>query len=184
MTSTRIRLGVVGIVLAVLIVVAALIDRHRDEAIDRHPLIGDAELHVRGPVPDDADPQTVVAQALTTIFGWRPVSDISAGAALTRARPWLTDELARDADSPPATGIRPLPQWSSWRASRDVITAAATHIEQTAPPTGQQCTVTATITQTVVHLDGSTTVFRVLRAMAAVRRTENGWRLASYRLLI
>ncbi|WP_433678806.1 hypothetical protein [Nocardia sp. CA-119907] len=182
MTSTRTRLGVVGIVLAVLIAAAALIDRHRNEATDRHPLIGDAELHVHGPVPDDADPQTVVAQALTAIFGWRPVSDTSAGAALTRARPWLTDQLARDADSPPATGIRELPQWSGWRASRDVI-VAATHIEQAAPPTDQQCNVTATITQTVVHFDGSTTVFRLLRAVAVVRRTENGWRLASYRIV-
>ncbi|WP_433206656.1 hypothetical protein ACQP1G_20460 [Nocardia sp. CA-107356] len=182
MTSTRTRLGVVGIVLAVLIVATVLIDRHRDEATDRHPPVGDAELHVHGPVPDDADPQTVVAHALTTIFGWRPVSDPAAGAALTRARPWLTDGLARDADSPPATGIRELPQWSGWRASRDVITAA-THIEQTAPATDQQCNVSATITQTVVHLDGSTTVFRVLRAVAMVRRTENGWRLASYRLV-
>jgi hypothetical protein len=182
MTNARTRLGVAGIVLAVLIVAAALIDRHHDEATDRHPLIGDAELHVHGPVLDGADPQTVVAQALTTIFGWRPASDTSAGVALTRARPWLTDELARDADSPPATGIRELPQWSGWRASRDVITAT-THIEQTAPPTDRQCTVTATIAQTVVHLDGSTTVFRVLHAVALVQRTEKGWRLASYRLV-
>ncbi|MEV0773643.1 hypothetical protein [Nocardia salmonicida] len=144
---------------------------------------GDAHVHIEGPTPENADAGTAATMALTAMFSWQPMSDASTGAGLARAKPWLTGTLASSADAPPATGIRPLAEWAAWRASFDIVTANVT-VDQIDGDgdVDQQALVRATVIQTVQHTDGSATPYRVMHVAAAMDRTNNGWRLASYRV--
>lgn len=141
----------------------------------------DAEHGLEGPQPETADPATAARHALAAMFSWQPAVDPSPGQGLVRARPWLTGQLADQADAPLATGVRPLPDWAAWRNSRDVVTATVA-ADQISDTDDGECVVTATVTQIVQHTDGSSTRYRVMTVSAAMQHTENGWRMSSYRL--
>lgn len=144
---------------------------------------GDGEFDIHGPQPADASPQTAATMALTSMFSWQPVIDDGPGAGLVRAKDWVTGKLATEATAPGASGIRPLADWEAWRASRDVIRAQVS-IDGTTLPDGGECLVTATITQTVLHTDGTQTRYgQPFTVAAAMADSGHGWRLASYRVI-
>ncbi|MFE9328260.1 hypothetical protein ACIHDR_46040 [Nocardia sp. NPDC052278] len=177
--AQRTRLILIGAIAATAVIMTAIISRTDSDTAESPTPAGDAGLAVHGPQPEGAGPQTAAVQALTAMFSWQPVSDPSPGAALTRARLWLTGELALVADSPPATGIREQPGWSAWRRSGDILTATA-NVDGAGEHTDLRVNLTATVTQTVLHRDGTTTTYRELRITATVLRTNHGWRLAAY----
>ncbi|MGW4356841.1 hypothetical protein ACWELJ_32635 [Nocardia sp. NPDC004582] len=142
---------------------------------------GDADSGLHGPRPDGVDAATAAQLALTAMFSWQPVSDASTGAGLVRAKPYLTGQLLDAANGTVAPQVRPLPEWAAWRESKDVIEATVTNFKLS-PIEGGECVVTATVTQNVRHLDNSTTRYKKLDVSAAMRKTDAGWRMASWRL--
>ncbi|MFD8248122.1 hypothetical protein [Nocardia sp. NPDC059691] len=145
------------------------------------PTAGDADHDIHGLRPDTAGPAQAAEQALAAMFTWQPALDATPGAALSRARPWLTGELARASQRPPATGVRELPQWAAWRRSGDIVTARV--VAQAASDCDRHhCAVTADVTQTVLHRDGATTPYQVMRVDAATEHTAEGWKVSDYRI--
>jgi hypothetical protein len=178
--KTRILLPVGGVVLALVCVGAVMLLNHDGGGTPPHRA-GDGYARIEGPAPHDADAATATRYGLTAMFFWRPVEDSSPGQALWRAKPWLTEPLLGQADTPPAAGIRPIPQWAGWRASADIVTATVA-IDQLGPIEGDERRVEATVNQTVVHADGNTTPYVVMHVAAAVKSTADGWRLSNYRV--
>lgn len=136
--------------------------------------------HVEGPNPAAADARTVTHMGLAAMFSWQPRTDPGPGTGLTRAAPWLTGELAAAANSGVASGLAPLPEWARWRDSNDIVTALV-DAEQTKTDIAG-ATVAASVTQQVLHRDGSTTLYRRMHVTATVTETSQGWRMSSYRI--
>lgn len=137
--------------------------------------------HVEGPEPEDADAVTATQMGLAAMFSWQPRTDPGPGAGLVRAAPWLTGELAAAAaGNGPAIELAPLPEWAGWRDSNDIISAL---VDAEQPETGGSGpSVAATVTQQVLHHDGSTTMYRRMRVTVTVTETPQGWRMSSYRI--
>ncbi|UGT54986.1 hypothetical protein [Nocardia asteroides] len=137
--------------------------------------------HVEGPEPQDADAVTVTQMGLAAMFSWQPRADPGPGAGLVRAAPWLTGELAASAaGSGPGSVLAPLPEWAGWRDSNDIVTALVDAEQGQTDEIGT--TVAASVTQQVLHHDGSTTMYRRMRVTATVTETPQGWRMSSYRI--
>ncbi|MGW5440475.1 hypothetical protein [Nocardia asteroides] len=173
-------LAIVAAIAAVCAIVLVVLGRDDDPADHGH-LGGDGHAHVEGPTPSGADAASATKYALTAMFSWRPVEDVSTGQGLARAKPWLAEPLLGQADAPPATGLRPIPQWAGWRTSADVVTATVV-IDEVGAVEGGDRRVLATVTQTVLHADGSSTPYSVMHVAAAVVQTPDGWRLSNYRV--
>ncbi|MFC9965683.1 hypothetical protein ACFVH4_15755 [Nocardia ignorata] len=137
-----------------------------------------SDSHIEGPTLADADPSTAVEMGLAAMWSWQPRTDTSPGAALTRAAPWVTGDLASAATGAPATGQAP-PEWAGWRDSKDVVTAL---VETEPTRLDETTTVAATVTQQVLHRDGSSTLYRRLHVTVTVTETPQGWRMSSYRI--
>jgi hypothetical protein len=137
-----------------------------------------SDSHIEGPTLADADPTTAVEMGLAAMFSWQPRTDTGPGAALTRAAPWLTGDLASAATGAPATGQEPL-EWAGWRDSKDVVTAL---VETEPTRLDEKTTVAATVTQQVLHRDGSSTLYRRLHVTVTVTETPQGWRMSRYRI--
>ncbi|TDP31591.1 hypothetical protein [Nocardia ignorata] len=135
---------------------------------------------VEGPEPEGADAVTVAQMGLAAMFSWQPRVDPGPGVGLVRAAPWLTGELAAAARNGPAIGLAPLPEWAGWRASNDIVTALVDTGQAEAGGSGP--TVAASVTQQVLHRDGSTTMYRRMRVRVTVTETSQGWRMSSYRI--
>lgn len=180
----RKRNGILLAAVAAGLIVVTVATRHDGRPPDTfpsQPIGGDADHAHPGLQPHDASPETVVEQGLTLMFSWAPATDPAPGAALTRARAWVTGNLADAADSPPAQQVRAPALWASWQRSGDVVTATV-RADRSAPCGTDDCVVTAHLTQTVLHRDGTDTPYSASTITAAVTRTPQGWRLASYRL--
>ncbi|MEU3010122.1 hypothetical protein [Nocardia asteroides] len=138
-----------------------------------------SESHSEGPTPETADAATTTRMGLSAMFSWQPSTDTGPGAALARALPWLTGDLAAAATTTPG-GVRPLPEWVGWRESGDIVSAP---VEAQPPRTvGAETSVVAVVTQLVVHRDGSATRYQRLHVTAAVVNTAAGWRMTGYRV--
>lgn len=148
---------------------------------DSHGPGGDGEYGTLGPQPEGADPATATKYALVAMFSWQPVTDYGPGAAMARATPWLTGYLATEATAPPATGIRPLAEWSGWREAKDIVVALVT-VTGVGQPTGGECVVTAEVRQIVQHTSNTTTPWRTMTVSASVSKTATGWKMANYRV--
>lgn len=167
---------------AVLIVLTTVLtdgtEEHRP-APDTHT---PGAAHVEGPEPEGADAETVTQMGLASMFSWRPRTDPGPSAGLVRAAPWLTGELAAAAaGNSPASGLVPLPEWAGWRDSNDIVTALVDTDQAGTGESGQA--VAATVTQQVLHRDGSTTMYRRMRVTVTVAKTPQGWRMSSYRII-
>lgn len=136
--------------------------------------------HSEGPTPETADAATTTRMGLSAMFSWQPSTDTGPGAALARALPWLTGDLASAATTAPASGVRPLPEWAGWRESGDIVSALVE--AQPLRTVGAETSVVAVVTQLVVHRDGSATRYQRLHITAAVVNTAAGWRMTSYRV--
>lgn len=134
--------------------------------------------------PEAANALAAAAAALTEVFTWQPATEDSRGAALARARPWLSGDLADAVDHPgPAPDPpRPDPDWARWAAQGTVVTATVTALATRQDGPGA-ATVTAQVTQTVLGT-GVAPAAKTFRAEASLTRTPRGWRVASYRELM
>ncbi|WP_109524872.1 MULTISPECIES: hypothetical protein [Nocardia] len=178
------RNGILLAAVAAVLIAATVATWHDGRSPDvppSQPTGEDADHAHLGPQPHDASPATVVEQGLTLMFSWVPVIDPAPGAALTRARAWLTGNLAAAANSIPAQQVRAPAPWASWQRSGDVVTATV-RADRSVPCGTDDCVVTAHLTQTVLHRDGTDTPYSASTITAALTRTPQGWRLASYRL--
>ncbi|MFD4431360.1 hypothetical protein [Nocardia sp. NPDC058497] len=141
-----------------------------------------AESLSEGPTPGTAEAATTARMGLAAMFSWHPSTDASPGAALSRALPWLTGELATAAaKTAPVTGQRALPEWAGWRDCGDIVTALV-DAEQPRTTNVAEAAVAAVVTQLVLHRDGSQTRFQRLHVTVTVTETEPGWRMSSYRV--
>ncbi|WP_280345508.1 hypothetical protein [Nocardia neocaledoniensis] len=171
---------IVGIA-AVLIVLITVLTGGAEESGPAPDTHTPGAAHVEGPEPEDADAVTVTQMGLAAMFSWQPRTDPGPGAGLVRAAQWLTGELAASAaSSGPASVAAPLPEWAAWRDSNDIVTALVDAEQGQTTEIGT--TVTATVTQQVLHRDGSTTMYRRMRVTVTVAETPQGWRMSSYRI--
>lgn len=122
---------------------------------------------------------TVLTTALSAMFSWEPVTDDSPTDALRRATPHLTGEALKSAQSPDARGVRSSAQWAGWRASGDLITARVSDAQATTTGPGKAFG-RATVTQTVLHLNGGSTPYRSFTVTARLRQDADVWKLATY----
>ncbi|MCD7053112.1 hypothetical protein LRS58_20560 [Rhodococcus sp. BH2-1] len=179
--TTRIAVLAAALVVAasaVLIVIALAVGGGDD---DTTPGAGtDAHVHITE-APAEAEPAEVAERALSTIFSWQPVSDASPGAALTRAEPWLTGTLAESAAAPTDPNVRPLPQWGGWKSSGDVVTAT-TSAQPPTVATDTKVILPVTVTQTVLHADGSSTPYSKNTIRTVVVATPDGWKVTEFTL--
>ncbi len=128
----------------------------------------------------DADaPSGALTRALSAIFSWEPVTDDSPTDALRRAAPHLTGDALRSAQAPDARGVRTSAEWAGWRASGDLITARVDSAQATITSPGKAFG-RATVTQTVLHLDGGSTPYSSFTVTAQLRQVEGTWKLATY----
>ena len=128
----------------------------------------------------DADaPSGALTKALAAIFSWEPVTDDSPTEALRRAAPHLTGDALRSAQAPNASGVRTSAEWAGWRASGDLITARVDSAQATITSPGTAFG-RATVTQTVLHLNGGSTPHRSFTVTAQLRQVEGTWKLATY----
>ncbi|MGW5456590.1 hypothetical protein [Nocardia sp. NPDC003979] len=171
---------IVGIA-AVLIALSTVLTGGAEESGPAPDTHTPGAAHVQGPEPQDADAVTVTQMGLAAMFSWQPRTDPGPGAGLVRAAPWLTGELAASAaSSGPASVLAPLPEWAGWRDSNDIVSALVDTEQAETGGSGQ--TVAATVTQQVLHRDGSTTMYQRMRVTVTVTETPQGWRMSSYRI--
>ncbi|MGY2116588.1 hypothetical protein ACW9HR_22010 [Nocardia gipuzkoensis] len=182
MTRPGTILAAVGCVAAAVIAVLALAGPDlADHGATKTADAGDADHAIHGPEPRTAGPSEAAEQALAAMFTWQPATDASPGVALARARPWLTGELARASQSPPATGVREQPHWAAWRRSGDLVTARAV-AQASTDCDRRHCVVAAVVTQTVLHRDGASTLYQVMHINTAAQHTAEGWKISDYRV--
>lgn len=175
----RLPLGLAATALAAVLIglTAALwADHDHDASTASSPT--PSHSHIEGPTLADADPSAAVEMGLAAMFSWQPRTDTSPGAALSRAAPWLTGDLAAAATGASATGQAPL-EWAGWRDSNDIVTAL---VETEPTRLDEKTTVAATVAQQVLHRDGSTTLYRRMQVTVTVTETTQGWRMSSYRI--
>lgn len=170
---------VAGALVLVLGVAAVLVVTLRSGHDDTDGAATDAHVHLDE--DRSSDPASVTEAALAAMFSWQPATDPSPAAAVTRARSWLGGQLADDAAQPPATDVRPLPQWAGWRESGDIVSATAQSGKAITSSDTRQVLEVA-LTQTVLHRDGSTTPYSAYQIRAVVESTTDGWRLTEYNL--
>ncbi|CAM3285776.1 hypothetical protein WIMU106979_24765 [Williamsia muralis] len=128
----------------------------------------------------DADaPSGALTRALSAIYSWEPVTDDSPTEALRRAAPHLTGDALRSAQAPDASGVRTSAEWAGWRASGDLITARVTDAQATLTGPGKAFG-RATVTQTVLHVNGGSTPYSSFTVTAQLRQVEDIWKLATY----
>ncbi|NKR53063.1 hypothetical protein GS481_02685 [Rhodococcus hoagii] len=179
-TRTALIAATVVVAVAALLAVIAVAIGGRD-GNNAAPGSGtDADIHI-SETPADITPEDVAQRALSTIFSWQPVTDASPGAALTRAEPWLTGTLAESATAPTDPNVRPLPQWGGWKASGDVVTATASAQPPTVA-TDTKVILPVTVTQTVLHADGSSTPYSKNTIRTVVVSTPDGWKVTEFTL--
>lgn len=128
---------------------------------------------------DAAAPTGVLTTALTTIFSWEPVTDTSPTDALGRSATQLTGAAAASARDGNRAQLRTSVEWTAWHDAGDLITARVEGAQATMlGPT--KAIGRATVTQTVLHLDGGSTPYQRFTAAAELVRTADGWKLATY----
>ncbi len=150
---------------------------------DDHPPHTDHEHgeHYTAPpgLVDAQAPSGALTKALSAIYSWEPVTDDSPTDALRRAAPHLTGDALRSAQAPNASGVRTSAEWAGWRSSGDLITARVTDAQATLTSPGTAFG-RATVTQTVLHLDGGSTPYSSFTVTAQLRQVQGTWKLATY----
>ncbi|MFE7745542.1 hypothetical protein [Nocardia sp. NPDC057455] len=129
---------------------------------------------------ETADPQIVLRDALTTMFGWRPSTDTSPEDAYARARPYLTDQLGARARDRTEGGSKT--QWNAWaKAGATVRVAVDVSSDEHPPDRPGRIDRVVLINQTIADPDGHPIDTIEMTAWATVIQTEQGWRVQAVR---
>lgn len=177
--SRRLMLAVTALLAALSL--AAVAGCGHDDNPAASPSSGDVDEYYAGPPgpADAAEPSGVLRQVLGVIFSWEPVTDSSPTDALRRAAPQLSGEALRSATAPPATGVRQSPEWGAWRTASDLIVARVDDARATLI-TADRALGHATITQTVLGVNGSSTVYQRFSATTQLTRVRGQWTVSTY----
>ena len=174
--ATTLALALV-LVMAALGIAACASDTKDHPAAEQH----DHGEHYTAPpgLINAQEPAGALTTAAAAIFSWEPVTEDSPTDALRRATPHLTGEALKSAQTPDARGVRSSAEWAGWRTSGDLITARVTDAQATISRPGTAFG-RATVTQTVLHLNGGSTPYRTFTVTAHLRQVQGTWKLATY----
>lgn len=171
--------GTAGTALALLVSAAACSsdDSHHSPAPSSPHSHSDEDYSGTPGLPDAGAPTGVLSTALTTMFSWEPVTDASPTDALRRTSDQLTGTALRSAQS--TAQVRGTVEWAAWRDAGDLLTARVddAHTVALSPDAVMG---RATVTQTVLHLDGGSTPYQRFTTTTRLVRTAGGWKLATY----
>jgi hypothetical protein len=127
---------------------------------------------------DRSDPNQVIANALQTMFTWKPKVDDSANTAYQRAAIYLSGDLAKQVDKAP--GPRPGSQWEQWRADGATIAAQAYFVADETPPNSEeQMHRVVVIVQSALTADGRLIDEIRHTAWVTADKSNDGWRVTS-----
>ena len=140
--------------------------------------------------PSATDPVGVATSVMSGGFTWQPAVQDSPWDALHAQRDNLTGSMATAAATPPDPAPQPIPEWSAWARSGDVVTAVARpdtsiYADGTAAEMDgdNQATVAVVIDRVVQHRSGEITPFTSYTGAVDLERTDDGWKVANYRLV-
>lgn len=187
-----IGVAVVAVVGAAAFLIWALIGTGDDE-VPAKPTAGASSSTVAGqhtgtdnvtqidPAPDTATAQDAAQKAIAAIYTWQPTVDPSRGAAVVRAKEWLTGDLLAEAEnySGRPDGLRVDAQWSRWQGQQAAITADAKVVSSDAT-SSQDATVKLAVRQTALAPNLPPTPAGLWEVTATVVRTDQGWRVSKY----
>lgn len=176
--ARRLLLTVFALLAAVAVIAVAGCGRDDTPAAPSSGDIDEHYQHTPGPA-DAAEPSGVLREVLGVIFSWEPVTDSSPTDALRRAAPQLSGDALRSATAPPATGVRQSPEWGAWRSASDLIVARVDNARATLI-TADRALGQATITQTVLGVNGSSTLYQRLSATTQLTRVRGQWTVSTY----
>ncbi len=139
--------------------------------------------------PSATDPAGVATAVMSGVYTWQPAVQDSPWEALHAQRDHLTGPMATAATTPPDPAPQPIPEWSAWARSGDIVTALATpdtsiYSNGTATEVDgdNQATVAITIDRVVQHSSGEITPFTGYTGAVDLERTDDGWKVSNYRL--
>lgn len=140
--------------------------------------------------PSATDPAGVATAVMSGVYTWQPAVQDSPWEALHAQRDHLTGSMATAAATPPDPAPQPIPEWSAWARSGDIVTALAkpdTSIYANGTATemdgDNQATVAVTIDRVVQHNSGEITPFTGYTGAVDLERTDDGWKVSNYRLV-
>lgn len=132
--------------------------------------------------PISDDPVSVATVVMAGTYTWQPSVQDSAWDALNAQSAFLTGPIATAAATTPDPAPRPISEWAGWAHSDDTITAAVEPSGETVVD-GDSATVPVTISQTVLHRSRESTPFTAYTADVTLRRVDESWLVANYRIL-
>ncbi|WP_052057163.1 hypothetical protein [Rhodococcoides fascians] len=140
--------------------------------------------------PSATDPVGVATSVMSGVYTWQPAVQDSPWDALHAQHDNLTGSMATAATTPPDPAPQPIPEWSAWARSGDVVTAVArpdtsVYADGTAAEMDgdDKATVAVVIDRVVQHRSGEITPFTGYTGAVDVELTADGWKVANYRLV-
>ena len=140
--------------------------------------------------PSATDPVGVATAVMSAVYTWQPAVQDSPWDALHAQRDNVTGSMATAATTPPDPAPQPIPEWPAWARSGDVVTAVArpdtsVYADGTAAEMDgdNQATVAVVIDRVVQHRSGEITPFTGYTGAVDVELTDDGWKVANYRLV-
>lgn len=131
--------------------------------------------------PSATDPAGVATSVMSGVYTWQPAVQDSPWEALQEQRDNLTGPMVTAAATPPDPAPQPMSEWSAWARSSDIVTAVTTLDGEPSTET-DKATVPVIISQTVQHASGEITPYTAYTASVDLQRTDEGWKVANYRL--
>jgi hypothetical protein len=142
------------------------------------PVTGCASDPVPIPTAAHADlsnPDTVIAEALTTMFTWDPTKDASPDVSYQRAAVYLSDDLAgQGGQSSPGPGS----QWKQWAADGAAITAKVYVLADETPPNSDDVMHRVVVVAQTVATSDNRLIDEIRHtAWVTVTKSGNDWRV-------
>ncbi|WP_407727640.1 hypothetical protein ACJEDT_25790 (plasmid) [Rhodococcoides fascians] len=131
--------------------------------------------------PSATDPASVATTVMSGVFSWQPAVQDSPWVALHDQRANLTGPMATAAAARQDPGPQPMPEWSAWSRSDDVVTAV-TRLDGDPTIGSVNAAVPVIISQTVQHTSGEITPYTTYTATVDLEHTDDGWKVSNYRL--
>lgn len=129
---------------------------------------------------DTADPNAVLRDGFSAMFGWRPQTDSSPDDAYARARPYLTDQLGARARDTTSGGSKT--QWKAWAdAKAKVKVTVQITTDEHPPDQSARIDRVLLIGQAITDAAAKSIENIEITVWATVVRTEQGWRIHEMR---
>lgn len=158
---------VVSLVVCLVIVVMVPVTGCRSDAV---PISTAAEA-------DLSNPDTVITNALTTMFTWDPTKDASPDVAYQRAAAYMSSDLAgQGGQSAPGPGS----QWKQWAADGAAVTAKVFFLGDETPPNSDTLMHRVVVVAQTVATSDNRLIDQIRHtAWVTATKTNNEWRVTS-----